>query len=193
MILCNGFEEIEASAFTDVMGWSREHGHTPVHLDMAGLHPEVRSVWGTTLKPGLQLAGIDPEQYDALAIPGGFESAGYYEEAFDEKVLKMVRLFHGQKKPIASICVAALVLGKAGILKQCPATTYPLPRGERQRQLEKFGAILQPGPVVQHGHIITSTGPSTAMDVSFALLEMLTDAENSRMVKQFMGFETHDH
>lgn len=188
MILCKGFEEIEASAFSDIMGWSREHGTMPVALVTAGLHHEIASVWGTVVKPKTRLQDIDPADYDALALPGGFESAGFYEDAFDERVLEVIRYFDQYKKPVASICVGALPLGKSGILNQRPATTYALPHGERQAQLSAFGALVQNTPVVKHGHIVTSTGPSTAMDVAFTLLEMLTDANNVAAVKKYMGF-----
>lgn len=188
MILCAGFEEIEASAFTDIMGWSREHGITPVNLVSAALHPEVKSAWGTVVKPQSLLKDIKLDNFDALALPGGFESAGYYKDAFDEKVLETIRYFDGLKSPIASICVGALPLGKSGILHQRPATTYPLPLGERQNQLMEFGARIQPSPLVKYKHIVTSTGPSTAIDVAFLLLEMLTCQENVAEVKKFMGF-----
>ena len=37
-------------------------------------------------------------------------------------------------------------------------------------------------------NIITSTGPSTGLDVAFSLLEMLTDKENVDVVKKYMRF-----
>jgi len=38
-------------------------------------------------------------------------------------------------------------------------------------------------------NIITSTGPSTGLDVAFTLLEMLTDEANVKTVKEYMRFE----
>ncbi|WP_308764979.1 hypothetical protein [uncultured Bacteroides sp.] len=43
-------------------------------------------------------------------------------------------------------------------------------------------------PLVVDHNIITSTGPATALDVAFKLLELLTDVENIDEVKRNMRF-----
>jgi len=58
----------------------------------------------------------------------------------------------------------------------------------RRKQLADFGAIVQDQSIVIDKNIITSTGPSTALDVAFILLEMLTDKENVDVVKKYMRF-----
>ena len=67
-------------------------------------------------------AGVRPETYDALVIPGG--RAPEYLRLNDD-VLKIVRHFAEQNKPIAAICHGAQLLSAAGVLqgKQCSA--YP--------------------------------------------------------------------
>ena len=132
---------------------------------------------------------IDVSDFDALAIPGGFETAGFYEDAYDERFLNLIREFDKQGKIIASICVAALPVGKSGVLKDRNATTYDLLDGMRRKQLADFGAIIQDERIVVDKNIITSTGPSTALDVAFNLLEMLTGRENVDLVKKYMRFE----
>ncbi|MFP4467434.1 MAG: DJ-1/PfpI family protein [Bacteroidales bacterium] len=186
LFLPKGFEELEATALIDVLGWSRAHGTNPVTLHTAGLHNEITSAWGSRVIPTLPFSQTDADSYDAMAIPGGFETAGYYEDAFDESVLETIREFNRQGKPIASVCVGALPLGRAGILKNRPATTYALPHGERRQQLAAYGAIVQDVPLVIDQHIITSEGPATAIDVAFSLLGMLTNEENVQMVKKIM-------
>lgn len=188
LLLPAGFEELEAAAFTDVMGWSRLHGIQAVGLITAGMHPEVKSVWGHVFQPQLLVSQVKVSDFDALALPGGFEAAGYYTDAFDEGMLGLIRAFNSDKKPIASVCVGALPLARAGVLMEKPATTYVLPAGERTNQLASMGAALQQNPVVQHNHLITSAGPATALDVAFALLEMLTGQENVKVVRHWMRF-----
>ncbi len=186
LLIPNGAEELEISAFTDVMGWSRAHGTEPVELVTTGLHKEIKCAWNLRLIPELLFDHISTDDFDALAIPGGFETAGYYEDAFDERTQTLIRAFHSANKPIASICVAALALGKAGILQEKNATTYDLPEGNRQQQLADFGALIKRGRVVIDGTIITSTGPATALDVAFVLLQLLTNKENVKQVKHYM-------
>ena len=42
LFLAQGFEEYEASVFTDVIGWSRVCGKEPVDLITTGLRSEIR-------------------------------------------------------------------------------------------------------------------------------------------------------
>ncbi len=187
LLLAQGFEEFEASVFTDVLGWSRDIG-SPVHVTTAARRPQVKCTWNFTVIPEVRLDEIDTDEFDALAIPGGFEEAGYYEDAFHEEFLSVIRQFWESNKIIASICVGALPLGKSGILKKKKATTYHLGNGLRRRQLADFGADIQNIPIVVDDNIITSTSPATALDVAFLLLEMLTSKENLLTVKTAMGF-----
>lgn len=54
---------------------------------------------------------ISVDEYDALATPGGFEVFGFYEEAYEEKLLNLIRQFDARKKWIATVCVGALPVG----------------------------------------------------------------------------------
>jgi protein deglycase len=58
----------------------------------------------------------------------------------------------------------------------------------RRKQLADFGAIVQDESIVIDNNIITSTGPSTALEVAFILLEKLTNKENVDVVKKYMRF-----
>ena len=188
LLLAQGFEEYEASAFTDVLGWSRDIGDFPVGVTTAGRRAQIRCTWNFTVIPEAQLAEIAVDDYDALALPGGFEEAGFYEDAYHGDFLDTIRRFHASGKIIASVCVGALPLGKSGILKNRKATTYHLSGGKRRRQLAAFGAHVQDQPVVVDDHLITSTSPATALDVAFTLLRMLTSPDNEKKVKRAMGF-----
>jgi 4-methyl-5(b-hydroxyethyl)-thiazole monophosphate biosynthesis len=187
LFLAQGFEELEASAFTDVFGWGRIYGNTPVGLITTGLRNEIKCTWNFIVKPELDFSRIDVSYFDALAIPGGFEEAGFYEDAFDPRFLNLIQDFNKQNKIIASVCVGAIPVGKSGILNGRAATTYDL-EGIRRPQLAGYGAIIMDKRIVTDQNIITSTGPSTSLDVAFTLLEMLTNADNVRKVKEYMRF-----
>lgn len=188
LFLAQGFEEYEASVFTDVIGWSRAYGKEPVELVTTGLRTEIKCTWNLTVKPEIEFDQIDSNDFHALAIPGGFEKAGFYEDAYDERFLGLIREFDRQGKIIASVCVGAMPIGKAGVLHGRKATTYDLLDGFRRKQLSEFGASVQNESMVIDRNIITSTGPSTGLDVAFSLLEMLTDKENVALVKRYMRF-----
>src|SRR5699024_914465 len=82
------------------------------------------------------------EEYDALAVPGGYEEFGLYEEAYNKRFLELVREFDRQRIPIAAVCVGAPPLGTSGILDGRRATTYHLKDAYRQKQLAEFGAVV---------------------------------------------------
>lgn len=126
--------------------------------------------------------------YDALAIPGGFEEFGFYEEAYDVRFLNLIRAFNEQEKPIASVCVAALPIGKSGVLKNRKATTYHLNDAYRQKQLAQFGVNVVNERIVTDNNIITSYCPETAPDVAFELLKKLCGNEKMLVVKKAMGY-----
>lgn len=188
LLLANGFEAYEASVFTDVLGWNEYEGDGTTQIVTCGLHKQLKSTWGFTVIPELQLKSVDVADFDALAIPGGFEEAGFYQDAYSEEFLALIRKFDEAGKYIAAICVGALPVGKSGVLNKRKATTYQLNDGLRQKQLAALGADIVARPVVIDGNIITSSGPSTAVTVAFALLERLTSTENCRQVKYLMGF-----
>lgn len=191
LLLPNGFEAVEASVFTDVFGWNKDVSEGSTELVTVGTRRELKCTWNLTVIPEKVLSEVTVEEFDALALPGGFEQAGFYEDAFSEDVLEFIREFDKQGKVIAAICVGALVIGKSGVLKGRNATTYNRSNGKRQLQLAQMGVNVIPDkPVVTDKNIITSFNPSTSFEVAFTLLEALTSTENANNVKRLMGF--HD-
>ncbi|QPA52662.1 DJ-1/PfpI family protein [Lysinibacillus sphaericus] len=188
LLLANGFEAVEASVFTDVLGWNKWEGDGTTEVVTVGLHTQLQCTWNFKVTPEKLLHEIDLADFDALAIPGGFEEAGFYEDAFSEEFQRVVRHFNDQQKPIATICVASLILGHSGILHNRQATTYNHPTSKRLAQLASFGATVVNERIVQTDHMITSSNPGTAFDVAFRLLETLTSTSNTARVKDLMGF-----
>ncbi|MGD0152903.1 MAG: DJ-1/PfpI family protein [Thermacetogeniaceae bacterium] len=189
LLLANGFEAYEASVFTDVLGWNKVEGDGSTELITCGRRQRLACTWSLAVHPELQLSSVEAADYDALAIPGGFETAGFYEDAFGDDFLSVIRDFNRAGKIIAAICVGALPVGKSGVLRGRKGTTYHLDDGLRQQQLAAFGVDVVNQPMVVDGNIITSSSPATALGVAFKLLELLTSPENCRQVKHLMGFE----
>ena len=198
LLTLSGFELLEFSAFADVLGWAKLEGGIDIECETAGFSKEVQSSFGVPVTVDRVLwrrgagvcspVSVCEADYDALAIPGGFEEYGYYKEAFRQDTAGLIRAFHKAGKPVASICVGALALGNSGILEGRRATTYAI-GGHRLKQLEAFGAeVAADEQIVVDGNLITSCGPSTAAGVAYRLLEMLTDSERTKNVMTLMGF-----
>lgn len=189
LLLAKGFETYEASVFIDVMGWNLVEGDKSTKLFSCGITREVRSSFDQKFVVDYLVTEIDAKGFDALAIPGGFEEYGFYDDAYNYLFLKIIRDFSSLKKPVASICVGALPLGKSGILRGKRATTYN--SEVRRNSLKESGAEIIDLPVVMDENIITSWNPATAIDVALLLLEILTGKENSNYIRNSMGFAKH--
>jgi 4-methyl-5(b-hydroxyethyl)-thiazole monophosphate biosynthesis len=172
------------------MGWSRDVGLEPVNLVTCARHSQVKGTWNFTVIPEMLLQEVNVRDFDALAIPGGFEEAGYYTDAYSDEFLDIIRSFHDMGKLIASVCVGALPVARSGVLNGRTATTYHIDQSPRLGQLHALGVDAVRENIVVDENIITSCGPSTATKVAFILLEKLTSLENSQRVRSAMGF--HD-
>jgi 4-methyl-5(b-hydroxyethyl)-thiazole monophosphate biosynthesis len=186
LLLAEGFETYEASVFIDVIGWNLVEGDNTTELFTCGLRKEIKSSFNQRFIVDYLISDIDISSFDALAVPGGFEVYGFYDDAYDEQFLSLIRGFKAKNKFIASICVGALPLGKSGILKGKTATTYNNPI--RREALQGFGVHVINQPIVTDDNMITSWNPSTAADVALLLLEHLTTKENADKVRRLLGF-----
>ena len=189
LLLANGFEVYEASAFIDVLGWNFIGADGTTEVITCGINKEIVSTFNTfRVTADLIIDEVNVDDFEALAIPGGFEQYGFYDDAYQEVFLELIREFYKKDKIIASICVGALPLGKSGILEGRKATTYNMNNGIRQKKLKEYGVNVVNEPIVIEQKIITSWNPSTAIDVAFKLLELLTSKEQSDFIREIMGF-----
>ena len=189
LLIPQGAEIYETGAFLDVLGWSSLEGREEFEVVTAGLQREVTCTFGLRLIPDVLVSDVREENFDALAVPGGFEEYGFYQAAFSEPVGELIRAFDDSTKPIASICVGALPLAHSGVLAGRCATTYHLGESRRRKQLAGYGVEVLDRSIVHDRNIVTSTGPATAIEVAFALVETLTDRSNADHVRTLMGFD----
>jgi 4-methyl-5(b-hydroxyethyl)-thiazole monophosphate biosynthesis len=188
LLLADGFEIYEASVFIDVMGWNLIDGDGSTTVVTCGLRKSLTSTFGFKVIADITVDELVVDEYDALAIPGGFNEYNFYEDGYSETFMNVIREFHAKEKIIASICTGALPVGKSGVLNGKCGTTYNRREGIRQKALKGYGVNVVNNPIVIDDKIITSWNPSTALDVAFKLLEMLTSKEQTDFIKGMMGF-----
>ncbi len=174
VFLADGFEEIEAFAAVDILR------RADVQVQVVSVTPD-EIVRGSHDIPVLCDKNIENcDFFDAalLLLPGGMPGATTLGESEDLK--KLLLNFNAQKKPIAAICAAPMVLGKLGILKGLKATCYP----GFEQYLE--GAECTGALVEKDGNIITGRGPGAAFAFAFAVVELLLGKEKVSELKEKM-------
>lgn len=111
-----------------------------------------------TEKPGhlfalnATFADIRPEDYDALVIPGG-RAPEYLR--LNAQVLRMVRHFFDENKPVAAICHGPQILAAAGVLTNRVCAAYPAVGPDVTLAGGKFADIPVTESIVE-GNLVTA-------------------------------------
>ena len=116
---------------------------------------EVVGKLGLRVRPDLLVSQIKPADYDVFALIGGGGAEQYFD---DEAVHTLAWGFAQTGKVVAAICIAPVILARAGLLQGKKATVFPDGAGE----LASGGAIYTAKSVERDGKIITANGPDAA-------------------------------
>jgi len=190
LFLAKGVELVEASGFVDVFGWDRHYNRGEIEVVTCGIGRDIVSTFNIPIRTDISIDEVKVEDYEALAIPGGFGEYGFYEDAYNEQFLELIKSFNSAGKLIATVCVGSLPVAKCGALMGRRGTTYHLANGNKQKQLADMGAcVIRDEAIVIDDNIISSWCPATAMEVAFKLLEMLTSKEHTDYTRINMGFK----
>jgi protease I len=128
---------------------------------------------GAKVPATLSFEEVDPKPYDGLVIIGGSGSQIHLWE--DDLLQVLVKYFQESGKVVAAICLAPVVLARAGILKGKKATHFDSPTAFRE--MKGGGAVLVNQPVVIDTRIITANGPSASQAFADAIIKTLTAVE----------------
>lgn len=123
-------------------------------------------VLGGKVSPDLLIDAADMKDYDALVLVGGGGAEQYYD---DPAVHKLVRQAADQEKIIAAICIAPVILARAGVLKGKKATVWYSDGDE----INTAGGEYTAADVQVDGNIITANGPQAAQGFTVKLLDQL--------------------
>ncbi len=111
------------------------------------------------------------EDYDAILFIGGPGAQKYID---DETCHQIARETVKTDKVLGAICVAPIILAKAGVLEGKKATVWSSPMDKfGVKILQSSGTIYQSEPVVVDGKIITADGPMAAKKFAETIIEIL--------------------
>lgn len=177
LILADGFEEIEAVAPFDILK------RAGVELVICGIsEKEVLSARGLRISLGTLLDEVNPDEFDALILPGG--SLGAENLSKSEKLRNLIKDMNANGKIVSAICASpVVVLSPTGILTGKKATCYP----GMEKDFPEDVKFLDKEVVVD-GNVVTGRGPATVYRFGFTLVELLAGREIADSVKKAMLF-----
>ncbi len=114
-----------------------------------------KGMLGMVVKPDMILEQVAVDSFDVLIIVGGKGC----EVLWDNPVLNsIVKEFNEANKIIAAICIAPVVLARAGILNDIEVTAFP----SVKEDIARCGGCFVETKIAVCNNIITGSGPKAA-------------------------------
>jgi transcriptional regulator GlxA family with amidase domain len=121
---------------------------------------------------------------DVVVVPGGW---GTRREMNNTVVINWIRHVSADAELVLSVCTGALLLGKAGLLENLPATTH-FQGFDLLAQISPTTAVERNRRFVDAGKVITSAGISAGIDMSLHVVSRLLGAETARETAHYMEY-----
>ena len=169
----NGFEEVEltspkealeqAGATTHIISPQRDKVKSWQHTD-----------WGDEFKVDVPIERANPNDYDALVLPGGVMNPDKLR--MNQRAVQFVRAFFEQQKPVASICHGPWTLVEADVVRGRKVTSYP----SLQTDLKNAGAEWLDQEVVVDQGLVTSRNPNDLPAFNRKMIEEIAEGKHVR-------------
>ncbi|MEK7386562.1 MAG: DJ-1/PfpI family protein [candidate division NC10 bacterium] len=127
-----------------------------------GTEPEIADETGLVMKPDSVYEDLGP--FDLLYVPGGLGTRLLMD---DRRLIDYLRTW-GAERPLASVCTGALLLGRAGYLRDRRATTH-----HRAYDLLRplCREVVTDRRIVDEGRVVTAGGVASSLDLGLYLVE----------------------
>lgn len=166
----NGFEEIE---LTSPKAALEEAGAT-VHV--ISMQEVVKGWdhdhWGQEIKADVNLENANPEDYDALMIPGGVMNPDKMRT--EKSYVNFAQHFMETGKPVAAICHAPQLLIETGMLAERNMTSYP----SLKTDLINARVIWEDKEVVVDNGLVTSRSPKDLPAFNKSMIEEFAEGQH---------------
>ena len=127
-----------------------------------------KGMLGMTVKPDIPFEKVITDSFDILVIVGGTGCKALWD---DSSLHRIVAQFNGANKIIAAICIAPVVLARAGIIKDIEVTAFPAVKDE----IGKCGGCFIDTDITVCNNIITGSGPEVAKDFAQTILSEIEE------------------
>jgi protease I len=169
IVATDGFEEWELFGPREIL---TKRG-AEVVLASPTLDPIQATVYddpGKTIRPDLTIDQANPDDFDALILPGGVRNPDHLR--MNVTAIALIRRFNEQGKPVAAICHGPWLLVEADLLRGRTATSWPSIRTD----LRNAGANVVDEAAVTDGNIVTSRNPNDVEAFTDAVIDLVENA-----------------
>jgi len=171
VLIAKGFEEIEAITLIDLL----RRANLEVTTVSIYRHNEVEGGHKIKVITDAVFDEVDFNIFDAIIFPGGGE--GVLNLAGEDKIIDLVKKMNNGGKYVISICAAAFVLERAGVIENRIVTCYPT-----WEDKITSAKIIRDNVIVDE-KIITGRGVGAAIDLGLKLVEVFCSKSDSEKLK----------
>ncbi|MCX7614790.1 MAG: DJ-1/PfpI family protein [Clostridiales bacterium] len=178
VFLADGFEEMEAIVPIDIL----RRADISVKTVAVGSKKTIESTRRIPVVADLLMNEVKLDEIEMIVLPGGQPGVNHLYDCAELR--DIVQYAYEQKKYVAAICAAPLILGRLGILRGKKAVCYPGYEGDLTDT-----DVTKTETLVQDGKVITAKGAGVASTFAFKLVELLKDSKTSESIRKAMIFE----
>lgn len=162
-----GFRDEEFFVPAEIL---KEAGHQVFVASSASSKEIAHGADGGEVEIDFNIEDVKAEDFDLIVFVGGPGALKYLDKEISYQIAKEAVKFD---KKLAAICIAPIILAKAGVLKNRKATAWTDSLNKKSIQiLEENGAEYIDQPVVEDG-IVTANGPQAAEEFGKTLEKLL--------------------
>jgi protease I len=175
IVATDGFEEWELFGPREIL--QKRGGEVVLaSLKLDPIQATVHDDPGKTIRPDLTVDDANPDDFDALILPGGVRNPDHLR--LHGNVIALIRAFAEQGKPIGAICHGPWLLVEADLLRGRTATSWPSIRTD----LRNAGANIVDQAAVTDGNIVTSRNPDDVEPFTGALIDLIEEMPEVEMI-----------
>ena len=133
--------------------------------------------WSIELPVDVNVEEADPNDYDALMIPGGVLNPD--KMRLNDKCVEFAQQFLQDGKPVAAICHGPQLLIETGMLEGRNITSYPSVKTD----MINAGAIWTDREVIVDNGLVTSRSPNDLEAFNKKMIEEIKEGQHSPVTR----------
>jgi protease I len=157
------------------------------HVTLASLRVgECKGVYGTSATAELTLSEVDTRRFDGVVFVGGPGARSLFGDWNAHRIAREMARAH---KVTAAICIAPVILARAGVLRGHRATVYE----SEVPELVAGHAVVRALGIVSDPPIVTANGPDQARRFAAVVVQALDQQLATQVTQQLDAAHSQLH